>query len=158
MAGSSVTAASDRVRRLPNPVLMLRLRSPCAVCLLSAVVVVGGCGEPRPPVAGAAGKITFNGNPASAGRVLFLPADGGKQGLARIRPDGTFTLRTFAADDGAIVGQHHVVIVDVTLDATGDKTHTFAAAEGKPLTVEADKENHFDIELNSPNWKHQTED
>ena len=129
----------------------------CAVATLLAIVtIVAGCGKSRPPLAKAGGTVKINGKPVAAGRVLFLPKEGGKQGLARIQPDGSFSLKTYDIDDGAIVGSHHVIIIDVKSNENSEMKYSFAAMDEKPLTVEAGKDNHFDIELNSPNWRQQS--
>ena len=60
------------------------------------------------------GKITVAGQPVTRGSVIFMPDEAkgttGKAAVGDIFPDGTYTLRTFKTNDGAIVGHHRVVI------------------------------------------------
>ncbi len=60
------------------------------------------------------GKITVSGQPVTKGFVIFMPDEAkgtsGKAAVGDIGPDGTYALRTFKANDGAIVGHHRVVI------------------------------------------------
>jgi len=92
------------------------------VCAALAVVLVGGCGRgtyPRAPVKGRV--MTWQGQPATGGVVVFQPVDApdktgrpaGHPGTAShgtVGQDGTFTLTAMdgKSGDGAIVGPHLV--------------------------------------------------
>jgi len=52
------------------------------------------------------------------GTVTFFPASG-QAATGEIRPDGTYELTTFRRGDGAVAGEHKVVIV--ALDDTSAK-------------------------------------
>ena len=60
------------------------------------------------------GKITVSGQPATRGAVMFMPDESrgtsGKVAVGDIGSDGTYTLRTFNTDDGAVVGHHRVLV------------------------------------------------
>jgi hypothetical protein len=61
--------------------------------LLAAIVMVGGCGDGRPPTYRAGGTVTFrDGRPVTDGWVAFQLVDADRRLSARgqIQPDGTF--------------------------------------------------------------------
>ena len=62
------------------------------------------------------GKVTYQGKPLDAGRVVFTPAAGkggesGQSASGEIDSDGTYEMTTFNTGDGAILGQHIVTVV-----------------------------------------------
>jgi hypothetical protein len=72
-----------------------------------------GCSE-RPQLAPVQGTITLGGKPIGPGNILFIPdvAKGtqGKAASGAFEADGEYVLTTFQPGDGAIVGEHKVVI------------------------------------------------
>lgn len=76
-----------------------------ALMLLSAI----GCGDGKPERATVAGTVLIDGEPLPKGNITFVPS-GGRPSVARIQPDGSFELRCFDEDDGAIIGTHQVAI------------------------------------------------
>lgn len=124
----------------------------CLLIVLTCLSIVG-CGQSHPPVAKVIGTVTYQGKPAIGGRVLFLPDGGGKQGLGTIQPDGSFVLGTFSADDGALVGKHHAMLVRVAFDPSGKDELSFRRAEQQWIIVESDKANEFAIELAGQEWQ-----
>lgn len=115
-------------------------------------VFLVGCGTAHPPVAKVNGKVTYNGQQAIGGRILFLPVGGGKQGIGTIRSDGTFELGTFAKNDGALVGNHQAMIVRAVFDKARDESLAFRRSEGQWIVVEPETVNEFVIELSSGDW------
>ena len=95
----------------------------------------------------------MEGKSVVGGKVLFLPVAGGMQGIGKIETDGSFCLGTFGKRDGALVGEHHAMILNVVPETGSDKELIFRATETQSLTVEPDKTNHFEIELKSPDWQ-----
>lgn len=85
-----------------------------AVCCV-AVWLAAGCGGGNNGLAVVKGKITYKGKPVPSGTINFLPSDGNKpSATGEIQPDGSYSLKTFVANrpsDGAVVGEHKVVIV-----------------------------------------------
>ncbi len=80
--------------------------------LVAAIVLAAGCGEPRIATYPVAGQIKFDtGEPVPNGIVEFRPTGGGPTARGKLDQFGRFTLRTFAADDGAVAGKHQVVVV-----------------------------------------------
>lgn len=81
-----------------------------AFCLVLAVVLTG-CGGPAK--ATVTGKVTYKKEPVKGGTIVFGPIAGdannpGKPATATVQADGTFTLTTDRANDGAIIGKHNV--------------------------------------------------
>lgn len=87
--------------------------------LLWIMPVVGlGCGgtsePPRPETHPAQGKFFVNGRPASGATVVLHPADGrdfdalGTRPKGTVGEDGSFTVRTYADEDGAPAGEYRV--------------------------------------------------
>jgi hypothetical protein len=102
---------------------MTDFRSTRAAVLIGAVLFVGGCASPPPanepdalvphPVAG---KVTFDGQPVGGIVVTLFPLDAptvpkvpkNPQGVTK--DDGTFTISTFADNDGAPAGGYRVLL------------------------------------------------
>lgn len=88
-----------------------------SVALLGIGTLLGaGCGggSDDPTTAAVSGKVTRGGQPVSGGTVMFSPrasADKkapGKPAASVVGTDGTFTLTTYAKNDGAVIGKHQV--------------------------------------------------
>lgn len=94
---------------------------------------VAGCGESLPDTANVTGTITWSSQPVSMGRIMFYPEQG-RPAMGSIQPDGSYTLTTFASDDGAILGKHQVTIKAVEVE-----THTILLRDDTPV-VEAKEE------------------
>jgi hypothetical protein len=80
------------------------------VLLVTAFVSLAGCGGDRLRTAVVRGKVTCNGKAVPNGTISFIPASG-PTATGEIQPDGSFTLTTYCKGDGAVLGQHTVVIV-----------------------------------------------
>lgn len=83
----------------------------------AASACVSGCGGSAPEKAAALastvpvkGKVMLKGKPMTTGSISFEPTDGGREAFGNIGADGSFTLTTFKADDGAIKGSHRVAV------------------------------------------------
>lgn len=70
---------------------------------------LAGCGPARPPVAPVSGTVMFRNKPLATGRISFYP-ESGRAATGLIGSDGRYSLTTFAAKDGALLGPHRVVI------------------------------------------------
>ncbi|MFM8497211.1 MAG: hypothetical protein ACKOEM_17075 [Planctomycetia bacterium] len=89
----------------------MRSLRPTPVALAFALLLAAaGCGRSLPPVATVSGRVMLAGKPVTTGAVWFYPAGSGRPAIGQIGPDGRFTLATFAAGDGALLGDHRVVI------------------------------------------------
>ncbi|HEY2411855.1 MAG TPA: hypothetical protein VGI40_06420 [Pirellulaceae bacterium] len=97
----------------------MSVRQAAAVLFLVGLValLLPGCGGGSTGLAVVKGKISYKGKPVPHGTVNFLPNDGNKPtGTGEIQPDGSYELKTFVSNkpsNGAVVGQHKVVIVAI---------------------------------------------
>ena len=90
---------------------------PCHVGFLAAslgaILLVAGCsgGDGRVPVYPVMGQVTVGGEVPEAALVVLYPAQGGGENelrpSAKVNQDGSFTLTTYEADDGAPAGRLH---------------------------------------------------
>ena len=81
------------------------------VVVVSLLGTVSGCGQSHElETADVQGIVTLDGRPVHSGSVIFTPPRG-RAAKGVIGPDGTFSLSTYAAGDGAILGVHQVTIV-----------------------------------------------
>jgi hypothetical protein len=93
-----------------NPLHLLR------VPLLLAAVVILGCGskEQRVPVFPVKGGVFANGKPAEKALVIFHPLSDADPKAPRptgeVAADGSFTLSTYTAGDGAPAGEYAVTV------------------------------------------------
>ena len=95
---------------------MTRRWFPAAVALAAAALV--GCSDKR-ATAPVHGTVTYKGKPVPTGMVLFVPKEPGPTATGRIGPDGQYRLSTYGSDDGAVLGEHSVMIA--ALEDLGDK-------------------------------------
>jgi len=84
---------------------------------LLPLIALAGCGGGKPPTQPVTGKVMFKKKtPAAGALVVFHPTDyavekqlGGKP-FATVKDDGTFSMTSFEADDGAPEGEYGVTI------------------------------------------------
>ncbi len=120
--------------------------------LMVFLLTLSGCNR-NPPVGKVEGKITVNGTPISGGKILFLPLEGGIQGIGKVRPDGTFTVGTFGSSDGALVGQHHLMLINVTLNDNDEKRFSYEMSDENPVAIDGNIKNIFEFELAAGDWQ-----
>ncbi|MGQ9575168.1 MAG: carboxypeptidase-like regulatory domain-containing protein [Thermoguttaceae bacterium] len=83
------------------------------VCLAAILVFSLGCGRSgRPATVKVTGTVTYRGTPVEGATVGFIP-EYGRPASGKTDSNGRFTLSTFAPGDGAVPGQHKVVISDM---------------------------------------------
>jgi len=83
-----------------------------------------GCGGGKYEVAPVSGICSCNGEPITAGLVVFepIPAAGadlkesGRAAAGVLNEDGSFVLSTYGQDDGAIIGEHRVRVFAPALE------------------------------------------
>lgn len=85
--------------------------------MLSAGLLVAGCGTDKFPIAPVSGRVTFNGKPLPGAHVLFQPVaagteiEVGPESAGRTDNDGKFSLSTIAPErKGASVGKNRVSV------------------------------------------------
>lgn len=102
------------LRRL-NTVLRSARQRRFALLLAAGLFFCGaplaGCGPSTAPVRG---QVTLDGDPAGPGTVIFIPEtkDGEQResAVGHFGPDGRYELTTFTHGDGALLGQHRIVV------------------------------------------------
>jgi hypothetical protein len=137
-----------------------RLRSLCV--LAASIAALAGCSGGDSNLAHVEGIVRVNGEPLTAGRIVFQPEQAGLNALGQINPDGTFTLTTKEAD-GAQIGLYKVAIVAAQAPAgrpdpsAGPQPlkwlapERYAAVGTSKLTYEVKAgDNHPEFDLNSP--------
>ena len=79
--------------------------------VLCSLFLAAGCSSKTVPVNGRV-KLTDGSDPSAlAGYEVSLRAEAQKiSGSGEIRPDGTFKISTYGADDGAVPGRHQVAV------------------------------------------------
>lgn len=69
----------------------------------------------RPPVFEAAGRVTWNGSPASGALVTLHSQGHNLAASGKSDRDGMFTLTTWRTGDGAVAGEHSVSIETIVI-------------------------------------------
>lgn len=85
------------------------IKSVFAATLALFAICAIGCSDGLPQRVPVSGTVLVDGEPLNRGNLKFVPK-GGRPSIAIIQDDGSFTLRCFDEDDGAIVGTHQVSI------------------------------------------------
>src|SRR5262245_19929819 len=86
-------------------------------CLVS-LSAAAGCTRSPFEVAPVHGVVTVDDKPLFQGKVMLPPvaktetANPGKPSLGTIESNGAYRLTTFSKDDGAVVGEHWVTIIN----------------------------------------------
>lgn len=95
------------------------------LCLLAATLAASGCdgGIKTYPVRG---KVTYNGKAVPNGTVTFISATG-PSATGEIQKDGSYSLKTTGAGNGAPAGSYTVIVV--AMEDMGDRL----PEERKPL-------------------------
>ncbi|MEN6496142.1 MAG: carboxypeptidase-like regulatory domain-containing protein [Thermoguttaceae bacterium] len=89
-----------------------------AVCALSH-----GCRKNTvPETLPVKGTVKLDGKPVEGADVAFYPKSGGRPAMGRTDANGSYTLSTFGNQDGAVPGEHSVVISKVSVRRTAAPT------------------------------------
>ncbi|MDY3553327.1 DUF4198 domain-containing protein [Gemmata sp. JC717] len=101
-----------------------------------AALLIASCGGPsRKPTYPTQGKLLINGQPAAGVTVFLHSLDATEteptRPFATTKPDGTFSLTTTAADDGAPAGEYVVTLLYEPLESP-----LMRANKGKPPTFD----------------------
>jgi hypothetical protein len=84
-----------------------------ALCVASYVLcTLAGCGDSRPATYPVQGTVKFtDGDPVPVGIVEFRAKTTGEKARGKLDPHGRFSLKTFGDKDGALPGEHQVVVI-----------------------------------------------
>jgi len=108
----------------------------CGAMALIFVSAASGCSsENRIETATVSGTVTFNGDPLQIGSLLFVPVTGGPSAEANIGTDGSFEMGTYDDDDGAVLGEHKVMITAFTAPGGSGLPEDVIDGDGAPVSV-----------------------
>ena len=106
-----------------------------AVCLAAIALLVAGCSGGQQPTAPVSGKVTHNGEAVTSGIISFSPiaadGEGVKAASGVVQSDGSYTLTTYAENDGAVIGKHRVLYSPAGGTLTDEDTAAADAGEGE---------------------------
>lgn len=96
--------------RLPVERLPIATRRAAVWLTAALVVATAGSGCKRTPrVVKVSGTVFYNDKPLPFGSIMFQ-SDKGQPAFGMIGSDGSFTLSSYGADDGAVPGRHLVSV------------------------------------------------
>jgi hypothetical protein len=120
---------------------------------LAAMTLATGCNRVAYDIAPVHGKVTVDDISLFQGKVRFAPVakqdekNPGKPAFGKIESDGTYRLSTLQANDGAVVGEHWVMVVNVEEDLPDGVPEFFRVTLPDKMRVVSGKENQIDIKL-----------
>ena len=119
-----------------------------------AFATLAGCGKESFDLAPVHGNVSVDGKPLFQGKVMFAPTakgerNPGKPAWGDIASDGGFRLTTFKKDDGAVVGDHWVTIINSDEELPEDVSEFARIMLPKTVSVTAGKDNQIDIKTTS---------
>jgi hypothetical protein len=120
--------------------------------LLLVPLVLLGCGDQRPKRVPISGRVTIDGKPLDVGCVQVQP-EGHRAAYGTIGPDGRFQLTTYEPNDGCVLGEHPLVIVNAHKklnETTGlvcaPEKYQFPQTSGLKLSVQGPRDDaNFDL-------------
>lgn len=126
------------------------------VCVAAALALVSGCfgGNAYPKTAPIKGVLTYQGKPLADANVSFIPS-GGRPASGTTNANGEFELTTFAQGDGAIPGEHHVLVQKFT-QPNSDQLYAevkpaipqkYSELKTSPLRENVPKEGRLDLRI-----------
>lgn len=132
--------------------------------LATGLVLAGiaGCGvKGEFETAPVYGKVTVNGRPLETGSLVFVPVASGPSAQANLDSSGNYVLGTYSTNDGAVIGDHEVMIVALTggegpqeasdpnagLKSLIPARYGDLKKSGLRATVKADTDNEFNFDL-----------
>jgi len=108
----------------------------CGALAVFFVSAASGCSsENRIETATVSGIVTYNGDPLQIGSLLFVPVAGGPSAEANIGTDGSFEMGTYDDDDGAVLGEHKVMITAFTAPGGSGLPEDVIDGDGAPVSV-----------------------
>lgn len=103
---------------------------------LFALANLGGCDHRKNGVVPVSGVVKFkDGGPVRMGFVEFVPTAPGPSARGKLDQQGRFTLGTYAADDGALLGTHRVIVTQPLAPAASEPREGDAHFGTKPNLV-----------------------
>ena len=127
-------------------------------------IALSGCNRSTLELAPVHGKVMIDSKPLFQGKVMFAPvAKGdsvrpGKPAWGNIQPDGTFRLTTLKKDDGAVVGEHWVTIMNSDEKLPKGVPEFARLIVPKKATVAPNNDNEINFAFSSSDVKKLAED
>lgn len=84
-----------------------------SVLILAGICLFGcfsGCGQTNPSTFPVAGRVLLDGQPLEGAAVMLKPVDGGSNGYGVADAEGRFEITTYRQRDGAIPGEHRIIV------------------------------------------------
>jgi hypothetical protein len=118
-----------------------------------------GCNRSPYELAEVSGSVLLDGKPLPKAKVMFAPVEvgdavnPGKPAFGLLQPDGSFALTTYAMNDGAVVGEHWVTIINLQnpeqpAAIRGSATPLFSRISlPTRVRVQAGQTNRFDLKV-----------
>ncbi|MEA1951349.1 MAG: hypothetical protein U9N87_08190 [Planctomycetota bacterium] len=140
--------------------MMVRLDTTLLVgAMMIAMAFISGCGNQRPTPIKVTGTVTYRGQPVQHANVNFIPKNV-RAASGKTDAQGRFELMTYEPGDGAIAGEHSVVIAKFSPKPAADTASPYPETisvlpprYASPLTSEltaqvtSDGPNDFTFEL-----------
>lgn len=99
-----------------------------------ALALFVGCGESNPPTEKVTGTVTLDGTPVEGATVTFVPDDPAiRPATGKTGADGTYTLTSFVAGDGAMAGSYKIKVTKFPSSAAPEPAPT---APAKDMSIE----------------------
>jgi hypothetical protein len=136
----------------------------CLAVSVGAILAVSGCQRSPYELAPVHGTVTIDDHPLTQAKVMFAPMEvgdnpnPGKPAFGLIKEDGSFQLTTYELNDGAVVGEHWVTIINLAKKPKHGEAAVAGAALQNGFTrltmpqrvnVVADQSNEIPIKLTS---------
>ena len=104
----------------------------CAASTLLVAAVLTGCGDNGPATGMVDGVVTLDGKPLDQAMVSFQPQNG-RRSIGVTDASGHYKLRFTATADGALPGEHKVLITTARGASGGEGSQPFIAAQEEKL-------------------------
>lgn len=130
---------------------LIRASNVSHVISVAGALLLAGCNDSRYELAPVHGSVTVDGTPLNQGKVLFTPIAKGENrraghtAVGNINSDGKFRLTTSEPDDGAVVGDHWAVVVNVEEEVPDGVPEFARVTFPEKLTVKPDTDNQLDL-------------
>jgi hypothetical protein len=119
--------------------------------LLCVALLATGCSKSPYELAPVHGKVAVDDKPLFQGKIRFAPVaqgseiNSGKPAFGKIESDGTFRLTTFEPNDGAVVGEHWVTILNIGEDLPDGVPEFARVTLPEKVTVVLGKDNEINV-------------
>jgi hypothetical protein len=107
---------SPMARSRPERDWLRRYSTLLFVVMTAGLFTSGGCSDGRLPTYPVSGRVLFlDGSPVHVGTIELKSREHGVQARGEIDTDGRFVLSTYESGDGAVVGTHDCVVVQLVM-------------------------------------------